>query len=223
MQVEGINQNSPQWIMSRVGHGTASHAGDMIAKPKRETTGELERRRKYRSQLAWERINCRAVQHWVKPEMQWGIDHQDAARQAYEIEKGVILEPGGWWLHDRISWFGASPDYLLPDGLGLVEIKCPYYSENHDEHFDNDWELDKDYEAQMTAQLAVTGRQYCDYVSYDPRWPEKLQLFVWRFKPEPAVLRGLEQEIDFFLHQVEQHCHDRAQWPKVVVMQKAAR
>jgi hypothetical protein len=190
----------------------------MTAKGKRDPNKELERRRKYRQQLAWERFNARAVQHYVTDEMQWGIDHQDAARQAYEVEKGVFLEPGGWWLHDRISWFGASPDYLLDDGLGLVEIKCPGRSENHIEHFDINWDIDPDYEAQMIAQLACTGRQYCDYVSYDPRWPENLQLFIWRFKPDPAVLRGVEQEIDFFLHQVEEYVNNLARQPKVVVM-----
>ena len=139
------------------------------------------------------------------------------------LRKGCFFEDGGFWLHYRIPAFGASPDYLLPDGLGLVEIKCPLL-ENHIEHFDSpDFDIDEDYKAQMMAQLACTGRQYVDYVSYHPGWPEDLQFFVKRFQPDRALVRGLELEVEFFLSQVERYTNDLKHRKSKVVVMKAAR
>lgn len=214
MQLKGISQNSPEWLLARVGCVTASHAGDVMKKLK-DIKKEPEKRKKYRRQLIWERFRGISYEHYVTAEMQWGIDHQEEAREAYEIETGRLVSPGGFWLHDRIAMFGASPDYLLGKD-GLVEIKCPT-SDNHIQHFE-DGEIDENYEWQMMAQCAVTGRRYCDYVSFDPRWPEHLQLWIKRFVPDQAVLRGMELEIEHFLEQVEQSATDLDHLPKVVVM-----
>ena len=201
--VDGIVQNSNEWLVARIGCGTASRAGDMLAKPVRGN-GELARRRNYREDLANERDQGRAIEHRVTPEMQWGIDHQDEARVRYEIETGLFLIEGGFWLHPQIPFFGASPDYLLPDGKGLVEVKCPT-SRTHRRSFKHG-EVDPDYVLQMAAQMACTGREYCDYVSYDPRFPEDKQFWVKRFMRDEAFIHGMEMEIEHFLYEVEQEC-----------------
>lgn len=208
---KGIQQNSPQWIRARLGMVTASHMGEVMAKLKRETR-EAASRRKYRRQLALERLNNCAIEHFVTKEMQWGIDHQEEAASAYEVEKGVLLAPGGLWLHDRIGMFAASPDYLLPDGKGLVEVKCPTTNKHFDlvdgEEID---ELDSDsgeWLWQMRAQLACTGRAYCDFVSWDPRMKqEDMRLFIRRIsredEEEDAIIRGMELEVEQFLVEVD--------------------
>jgi hypothetical protein len=89
-RIEDIQQNSPAWIRARIGNVTASHMGEVMAKLKRETR-EAKPREKYRKQLALERLNNRASEHFVTREMQWGIDHQEQAAGAYEIEKRVLL------------------------------------------------------------------------------------------------------------------------------------
>jgi hypothetical protein len=115
--------------------------------------------------------------------------------------QGCFFEPGGWWLHDEIPLFGASPDYLIDDGRGLVEIKVPSRGKHYD--FVLDGKIDKDYEAQMNAQLACTGREYCDFVSFDPRAKGYPKLRIQRFKRNDAEIRGMLAEVRQFLKEVD--------------------
>lgn len=226
MQVVGISQNSPAWVRARIGYVTASRMGNVMKKLVR-STNEAAERSSYRDELVVERLRGYAAEHKVTPDMQRGIDLQPAAAAAYEIEKGVLLDEGGWWLHDKIRFFGASPDYLLPDGKGLVEVKVPR-SENHKNYVKYGWQEDKEtnrlYEWQMRAQLACTGRQYVDFVSFDPSLPQKnLRLWIKRFPREDVIIRGMELEVEHFLGEVAQEVADLIHLPKVVVMQQAVR
>jgi hypothetical protein len=110
------------------------------------------------------------------------------------------------WFHDRIPRFAASPDYLLPDGKGLIEIKCP----TTDHHFDliDGGEIDEEWLWQMRAQLSCTGRSYVDFVSWDPRMKQPdMRLFVKRIsredEEEDTLIRGMELEVIQFLDEVQ--------------------
>jgi hypothetical protein len=207
--VDGIAQNTTEWLIKRIGCGTSSHAADMIDKLVRSEK-ESARRRNYREEIELERELNRATERKVSPEMWWGITHQDEAAKRYEVETGLFLTPGGFWLHHRIRFFGASPDYLLPDGRGLVEIKCPL-SKTHRRSFKYG-EVDQDYIWQMAAQMSVCQREYVDFVSYDPRFPKrKDQFWMKRFtRDDPAIrdnggIAGMELEIEQFLLEVERN------------------
>lgn len=222
MQIVGIRQNSPRWIRSRVGLVTASHVWEVCTKRKTNPEKELTSRRHYRNRVVLERVNGRAWQTYVTEEMQWGIDHQSDACERYEIETGVFLQEGGWWLHDKIRMFGASPDYLLDDGLGIVEVKCPTI-ENHYEFYKSR-EIPIEYQWQIRAQLSVTGRAYCDYVSFDPRCRERhMQIVIQRVMRDEALIRGMEAEVQQFLREVDDECRASRERKsdKVVVMARA--
>lgn len=142
-----------------------------------------------------------------------------------KLRKGCFFDEGGWWVHDRIRYFGASPDYLLSDGKGLVEIKVPR-PENHIDYWEYGWdekdETNQRYEWQMRAQLSVTKREYVDFVSFDPSLPQKhLRLWVKRFMREDAIIRGMELEVEQFLLEVEQGVEDLIRLPRIVVIEAA--
>jgi predicted phage-related endonuclease len=102
--------------------------------------------------------------------------------------------------HPNISEAGASPDGLV--GLfGLVEIKCP----NTATHIQTllDQKVPEKYNTQMQWQMACTQRQWCDFVSFDPRMAEGLQLFIKRVELDPVYIANLEKEILNFLFDVE--------------------
>ncbi|MGA1008739.1 MAG: YqaJ viral recombinase family protein, partial [Sedimenticolaceae bacterium] len=82
-----------------------------------------------------------------------------------------------------------------PDGL--IEIKCP----NSATHIDNllNQDVDGKYIKQMQWQMACTGRQWCDFVSFDPRLPDNLQLFVKRIPRDEAAIAAMEMEVTKFL------------------------
>jgi hypothetical protein len=56
----------------------------------------------------------------------------------------------------------------------------------------------------MLTQMLVTGRTWCDFVSFDPRLPEHLQLFIVRYEPKPEELTKIEADLVAFLNEVTQ-------------------
>lgn len=186
------SQRTNQWFQERLGHVTASRVSDAIAGKDTAT------RRNYLVQLVAERLTGQQQESFTNAAMQWGTDTEPLARVAYQAVHDWVEEVG-FIKHPTIEWFGASPDGLTGDGL--IEIKCP----NTSTHLD--WRLDgvvpKKHQPQMLAQLACTGRKWVDFVSFDPRLPEKLQLFVVRFQPDQKEIDALETKIKAFLEDVQ--------------------
>lgn len=201
MKIIEVSQGSPEWIEVRRGLATSSRASDVIAKRKKGEPSAM--RANYAAQLIRERLTGRVEPHYVSAEMQWGTDHQDDAARLYEFMREAEVNPVGFVLHEDIEWFGASPDGLVVDRhreLGLVEIKCPLPA-THLKSL-RFGEIDSTYIAQMQAQMAVTGLPWCDFVSYDPRWPEAMQLWVKRIVRDDAFVRDLEAALRRFLDEV---------------------
>ena len=197
-RMEGIVQNEPEWIIARVGCITASHVADVMAKPKRGT-GELARRSDYRTALIVECLTGRATEHYVTPAMEHGLEFEPMAVAAYEMYAGVEAQDGGFWIHDTISRFAASPDRLIGED-GLLEAKCPTTA-THIE-----WMLagvvPEEHQWQMLAQMACTGREWCDFVSYDDRLPPKMRLFLRRFLRDDERIALMEAEVLSFQEEI---------------------
>lgn len=197
MRVEGLEQNTPEWIVHRVGMVTASRASDVMSFLKKG--GESAERRRYRQQLIIETLTGRAFEHFVTPAMEDGLMNEPLAVAAYEMATDVEAEDGGFWMHDKISRFGASPDRLIGYD-GLLECKCPTPIVH--------WEIRKsrqippEYQWQMLAQMACTGREWCDFVSFYPHLPEQYQLFIKRFPRDNERIAELEAGIERFLLEV---------------------
>jgi hypothetical protein len=132
--------------------------------------------------------------------MQWGIDTEPFARAAYELTCNATVDTVGFAIHPHIERFGASPDGFVGDE-GMVELKCP----NTETHIDYILQgtVPAEYQAQMLAELACTGRQWCDFVSFDPRLPRHLQLFVRRFQRDETRIAEIEHKVTKFLAEVD--------------------
>lgn len=205
-KIEGIEQNSPAWIKARIGVITASHMCEVVAK--RKDGAEAAAREDYKYEILAEIDSGMASEHLVTKPMQWGISYQQPAMKVYELTTGHSCQPGGFWRHDTVKWFGASPDYLVGND-GLVEIKCPFYSKHHFRCIRRH-EIPEDYLWQVRAQLSVTGREWCDFVSFDPRLSEHNQLWVKRVwaKQEASLIRAVEVEVQQFLKEIDQILFD---------------
>jgi hypothetical protein len=131
--------------------------------------------------------------------MEWGTQTEPMARIAYEAQANVFVEQVAFVDHPTIEWFGCSPDGLVGE-TGLIEIKCPA-SKTHIKYLLSGKPPAK-YVPQMQCQMAVTGREWCDFVSYDPRLPEDLQLFVVRLERDVSYIMAMEEEVDKFLKEV---------------------
>lgn len=190
-------QRTPEWFAARLGCVTASMADCVLAGK------DTAKRQGYLAQLVAERLTGRSPETFLSPAMQWGIDTEPLARAAYQSAHELVDEVG-FVRHPQIEWCGASPDGMVGDD-GLIEIKCPN-SATHVEYL-IDQIIPPRYKPQMMLQLACTQRKWCDFVSFDPRLPEDLQLFVLRFVPEPGALAKLENAVREFLADVESTIH----------------
>ena len=194
MQVSKAVQGSDEWLNERIGKATASRFADIIAKTR---SGYSTSRANYRSELVIERLTNQRTDGFKSSAMEWGNEYEPVARMRYELHTGNQVEETGLWHTDG---YGASPDGLVGED-GLIEIKCP----NTSTHLETlkTRKAPKKYYAQMQGQMWLTGRKWCDFVSFDPRLPENAQLFVARVERDEEFIKELEQEVKQFLQEVE--------------------
>lgn len=188
-----IIQGSDEWKQLRLGKVTASRVADVIVKTK---SGYSASRANYMAQLIAERLTGVPAESYTNAAMQHGVETEPEARAAYEFYKGATVEQVAFVPHPKIEQAGCSPDGLLGSD-GLIEIKCP----NTATHLETllGKTVPGKYEAQIQFQLACTGRAYCDFVSYDPRMPEHMRLFVKRMARDDKRIKEIEEEIASFL------------------------
>jgi len=192
-----IEQGSPEWFAQRLGKVTASRVADVIAKTK---TGYSTSRDNYMAQLVCERMTNTVAESFTNSAMQWGTETEPLARAAYEAHADVLVDEVAMITHPTIEAAGASPDGLVGDE-GLLEIKCP----NSSTHIDTllTQTVPGKYITQMQWQMACTGRKWCDFVSFDPRLPTELQLFVKRINLDTDYVAMLEKEVVQFLTELD--------------------
>ena len=190
-------QRTTEWFAQRLGKVTASKVADVIARTK---SGYSASRENYLAQLVVERFTGTVAESYSNAAMQWGTDQEPFARAAYEHATGVLVEECGFVLHPEISESGASPDGLVGDD-GLIEIKCPSTATMIETLLTET--VPGKYITQMQWQMACTGRQWCDFVCFDPRMPEGLQLYIKRVDRDDAYIADLASEIRKFLAEVE--------------------
>ena len=192
-----MDQRSDEWFTARLGKVTASRVADVVAKTK---SGYSTSRANYMAELVAERLTGKKGDSYQNAAMQWGTEQEPNARAAYESVQGVLVQETGFVLHPRIPQAGASPDGLVGD-FGLVEIKCPFTATHLE--FLTGGEIPDKYITQMQWQMACTGRAWCDFVSYDPRLPERMQLKVQKVMRNQQLITELEQEVVKFLVELD--------------------
>jgi putative phage-type endonuclease len=193
-----MEQRSEAWFAARAGKVTASRISDVLARTK---SGWGAGRKNYAAQLVAERLTGTVEPSYCNAAMQWGTDTEPHAREAYCQHMLCAVEEVAFVDHPTIAMAGASPDGLIGDD-GLVEIKCPGTA-THIETLLGGSIPDK-YRLQMLFQMACTGRQYCDFVSFDPRLPETMRLFVQRLPRDDAEIAEVEREVAAFLAEIDE-------------------
>jgi putative phage-type endonuclease len=192
-----IEQRTADWYAQRVGKVTASRIADVVAKTK---TGWGASRDNYMADLIAERLTGQTAERYTNAAMQWGTDKEPEAVAAYEFLKDCETSEVGFIQHPTIEMSGASPDRRVSVD-GLVEFKCP----NTATHIDTilSGSIAGKYILQMQWQMACDNRKWCDYVSFDPRMPANLQLFVKRVDRDNPMIADLEKDVIKFLGELE--------------------
>ncbi|CAB4140114.1 COG5377 Phage-related protein, predicted endonuclease [uncultured Caudovirales phage] len=193
-----LEQGTDEWKAARLGHVSASNVAAVMSKTK--DGGESATRRTYKIKLVAERMTGLAQETYKNAAMEWGNEQEPFARMAYEASQNVLVAKTGFWKHPTKEWIGVSPDGLVGDD-GLIEIKCP----NTTTHLEYLWDevVPTEYRKQIQMQLWVTGRQWCDFVSYDPRLPQKNQLFIKRCERDEDLIFAMAVEVEKFLDEIQ--------------------
>lgn len=192
-----IVQGTPEWFAARAGKVTASRVADVIAKTK---SGYSTSRQNYAAELLCERLTGICEPGFTSGPMQWGKDQEPFARQAYERRHEVEVYEVGFVDHPEVRMSGASPDGYVGEA-GLVEIKCPLTATHLDTLLGGS--VPGKYLTQIQWQLACTGREWCDFVSFDPRLPEAMQVYVERIPRDLSMILELETEVSAFIRELD--------------------
>jgi putative phage-type endonuclease len=190
-----MEQRTEEWFSARLGKVTASRVADVLAKIK---SGESASRKNYKMELVVQRLTNKQGESFTNAAMEWGTEQEPFARMAYEAHTGTFVKEEGFVDHPTIEGFGCSPDGIV--GEGLIEIKCPNTANHIETVLEN--KAPSKYIPQMQCQMAVTGAKWCDFVSFDPRVPEDLQLFVVRVERDQEYIDAMEVEVKQFLSEV---------------------
>lgn len=184
------SQESAEWMSARAGNFTASRSSDLMAKTR---SGPSASRANLLALLAVERLTGECVQTYQNGAMARGIELEAEARDAYAFTRGVAVQESGYVASADMPHTGCSPDGLLGDN-GLLEIKCPASMQKHLEAL-RTGAYATEYRWQLQHQLMVTGRDWVDVVSYDPRFPDALQVTVSRVARDEKAIAELRAEI----------------------------
>jgi len=196
MNIVDCQQGTLEWLAARAGKVTASMISAVLMDPK--TAGF----RDYQAQLVAEILTGKPQgSDFTNAAMQFGTETEPLARSAYEADTGFSVDQVGMVIHPTIERSGASPDGLVGNS-GLAEIKCPKVA-THLAYLVAGV-VPTTYKNQMSWQMACTGRDWCDFVSFRPDLPENLQLFVVRYQRDPAKIAELEAAVVNFLAGVDQ-------------------
>jgi putative phage-type endonuclease len=200
MTILNMKQGTQEWFQQRCAFVTGSKAADVMGFLKKG--GETQARANYKAQIVAEILTGMPdLDGYLSPYMQWGTEQEPFARAAYEMATGLDVDQVGFVVNDRIPRMGGSPDGLVGDDGG-IEIKCGK-STTHIR-----WMLDgivpEEHEPQMSFYLACTGRKWMDFVSFDPRMPAHLRLFVKRLERDEERIAFIEAAVVQFNAEVDE-------------------
>jgi putative phage-type endonuclease len=192
-----MEQGSQEWLQARCGSLGASQLNEALATTK---SGWGASRENLKNRIIAERLTGVPAETFQNAAMIWGTEQEDKARKAYEAHTGTFVDEMGIAIHPVLKHTHASPDGLVGDD-GLIEIKCP----NTTTHIETlkAKKAPSKYINQMMWQMRCADRQWCDFVSFDPRLPSHLQLFIVRVERDEAIIADLEAKVADFLTEVD--------------------
>lgn len=196
--IYNMEQGTQEWLDIRLGKITASRVVDIV----QGTKGKyLASRKNYMAEIACEILTDKGSDNFVSGAMQWGTDTEPLARSAYEAISGNMVYEVGFIDNDQIKGLGASPDGLIDDN-GCIEIKCPNTA-THIETLTGK-AIDRKYQYQMQTVMLCGNRAWCDFISYDPRLPDNMSIFIKRFNRDEVMVKEIEAECIKFIAELDE-------------------
>ncbi len=187
--INNIDQGSSEWLDLRLGFITASKFKDVIA------GGAGKTRKSYMLQIAAEIVTGERLPTFSNSAMEWGTATEPQARSMYELENCFTVEEIAFAYFDDKK-IGCSPDGLIGND-GLVELKCPNTTTQIETFLSG--KMPTGHKPQVQGQLWVMDRDWCDFVSFDPRINGASSYFCQRIHRDEEYIKELSSKCDLFL------------------------
>jgi putative phage-type endonuclease len=181
--IKDIQQGSEEWHAMRLGFITASRFKDVIA------GGQGKVRKAYMYQLAAEALTGEREESFSNQYMEWGTATEPQARSMYEFDTGNTVDAVAFVKWNDTNKIGISPDGLIGDDGG-IEIKCPKTTTQIETYLSG--KMPTSHKAQVQGSLWVTGREWWDFVSFDPRIDGAASFFCERIQRDEEYIENLE-------------------------------
>ena len=190
--IKDIEQGSADWHTLRLGKITASRVKDVLSKGRGTTPSKLSET--YMIELLAEWLTGEAKPFFENDAMRWGTETEPQARAMYELRSGNSVEEVAFIIKD--DFVGVSPDGLIGDN-GMIEIKCPTTITQIKRALSDDYSLD--YYAQIQMQLWVAERDWCDFLSFDPRLDVDAGYLLQRVKRDDEFIKNMDEKVYAFI------------------------
>jgi putative phage-type endonuclease len=187
--IRDIEQGSPEWFELRYGWITASMFKAVISKGKGSAPSKT--RLSYMYQVAAEAVSELRQESFTSEYMEWGTETEPQAREMYEFVSGNSVEEVTFIRLGNDHKIGCSPDGIIGDD-GMIEIKCPKTTTQVETFLAG--KMPTVHKAQVQGQLWVSGRQWCDFVSFDPRIDGEASYFCERVQRDDEYIKELEDK-----------------------------
>lgn len=200
MKIIAVDQRSPEWFKARLGKLTGSKASDMLSTIK--SGGEAAGRRNLRVQLVLERITGRSSENgWQSDAMRQGTEREVDACAVYEALTGRILLKSGFLVHETLMAGCSLDGHVDDDFTGIIEVKAPLPATHLD--YLKSGTIPGEYQKQILHNLWITGAQWCDWLSYNPDFPEPLQVKLVRVERDKEAIEEYQDKARAFLAEVD--------------------
>lgn len=190
--IAAAEQGTEAWRIERAGFATASRFADVLGSP--------AVRLSYVHDLVSDRLTGQPPPDVTARSLAWGKGHEAEARGEYCVLTGEVVRETGFTHHPTMAWVGASPDGLVVGTRGGVEIKCPHDRDVHHATWRNG--MPKEHKPQVQGNMWVLDLDWMDFISFDPRYPPEMRLYVQRIYRDNAYIAQLEAAMKPFLAQV---------------------
>lgn len=198
---EFVEQRSAEWFAARLGKITGSRLGAVTSFLR---SGDSSKERvAYMQQLALERLTGKSIEVFETYAMRQGTEREPAAKRMYTEVTGREVQEAEFTVHPTMDYFGSSPDGLI--GIdGVAEFKCPQVNK-HIEYLQlaDKGEIPDEYQNQVNAHMMVTGREWCDFCTFNPDFPDNSVIAITRVEASKAAFAELECHVRRFETEVQ--------------------
>lgn len=191
-------QGTDEWLEQRLGKVTASRIADVMAKGRGNAPSAT--RLSYMTQLLAERLTGLTQGSFTNAAIEHGTETEPQARAQFTLRTGITVEEVGFINHPSLAMAGASPDGLIDDD-GLIEIKCPN-TVTHLKAIEGA-PIDRKYLLQMHWQMICAERKWCQFVSFDPRMPDRWAMHQTRVDYDAELGEEITTAVHAFLAELD--------------------